>query len=905
MLEKYAEKRDFEKSPEPSGVGAEDRIGPLTFVVQKHDARNLHYDFRLECDGVLLSWAVPKGPSLNPADKRLAVMVEDHPLDYATFEGQIPKGEYGAGEVIVWDEGTYSPDDKGVFSWDDRAEAQRRVKEDLAKGKLSVYLRGHKLKGSYALVKTKRGENEWLFFKHKDEFVSEKDLLEQDRSVRSGLTIEDIRAGKLPEESPNDPFVEAEPAKGARRTGLPQKFAPMLATIAPEPFDDPMWLFELKFDGVRIITVIQHGWVKMYSRGDREVAAKFPGLRDQLMLRTTDTLVLDGEVVAFDEKGRSNFEKIMTRYHLQREMDLRAADRSNPVCYCVFDLLYRNGWDLRGVPLHERQRLLDELKLSEGWVRVVEPIPEDGTAFFKAATDMGLEGIIAKQRDSKYEYGIRSPQWLKIKGFHSEEFVVGGYTPGEGSRASTFGALALGQLNEDGKLVYVGNVGSGFDDQKLVELLSELEALQTDESPFEVGPDKSIKVFWTRPEMVVEVKYASWTDGMHLRAPVFLRVRPDMRIEGKAVTGPMEEPEPVPTDPVTPEERCATSSVLEQLEEKRQDLILQVEGHKIPLSSLDKVLWPSVEGSEEFTKRDLLRYFAQISPWLLDHLRDRPLTLARYPNGFLGQHFYQKHWEHELPEFVTTTVIYSGHREQAGEYMICNNLPTLLWLGQIADIELHSWYSRVSQEPDAHHHGTDFGSSEEALEKSVLDYPDFLVIDLDPYMYSGKENPGAEPELDRDAYKKTCEIAIMVKETLDLLGLVTFLKTSGKTGLHIYVPIVREFAYDDVRKMAEQIGLHILKQRPKEVTMDWSVPKRKGKIFYDHNQNSRGKTLATVYSPRAAAGGPVSTPLDWSEILDVYPTDFTMRTVPLRVGAIGDLWASILESKHDLTTLGT
>lgn len=904
MLDKYSEKRDFEVSPEPPPeVGAP--TGPLVFCVQKHDARRLHYDLRLECGGVLLSWAVPKGPSLNIEDKRLAVMVEDHPFDYRTFEGQIPKGEYGGGQVIVWDEGTYSPDDKGVFSWHDRDEAQRRVREDLAAGKLSFYLRGHKLKGSFALVKVKRAENEWLLIKHKDEFVTDKDVLLQDRSVRSNLTVEEIRAGKVPESSRADPFVEAEPAPGAKRAGLPSRVPPMLATIAPEAFCDPEWLFELKFDGIRAIAILHRGLVKLISRGDRDVGYKFPNLRDQLAMLTMDTLVLDGEVVTFDQKGRPSFERMMSRFHLEREADLRMADKSNPVSFCVFDLLYKNGWDLRGVPLRERRAILDSLELTQGRVQVVEAFPEDGQTFYRAAIGLGLEGIMAKRLNGKYESGCRSANWLKIKGFHSEEFFVGGYTQGEGSRAFTFGSLILGRYDED-KLVYVGNVGSGFDDAGLLSMLRRLDPLITDQCPFAEPPEPAVSktATWTTPEVAVEVRFASWTETtMRLREPVFQRLRPDIGPPGASVQEAFQEDVATEPEAATGAERDAMSDAIEQLKTRKRDIILSVEGHRVSVSNLDKTLWPAAEGFEAYTKRDLLRYFAAISPWLLDHLRERPLTFARYPEGIDGEYFYQKHWEHELPPFVTSVNIFSEHHRKSGEYMVCDNLATLLWLAQIADIELHSWYSRIGPEPDGHHLGLDFSSSLYGLESSLLNYPDFMVIDLDPYIYSGKEKPGAEPELDRDAYKKTCEIALTIKDTLDALTLPSYLKTSGKTGLHIYVPITRRFDYDQVRAMAQTIGLHILRQRPKEVTMDWSVPKRTGKIFFDHNQNARGKTLASVYSPRAALGAPVSTPLDWSEIFDVYPTQFNLKTTPERVAAIGDLWTDILRNKHDLAML--
>ena len=369
----------------------------------------------------------------------------------------------------------------------------------------------------------------------------------------------------------------------------------------------------------------------------------------------------------------------------------------------------------------------------------------------------------------------------------------------------------------------------------------------------------------------------------------------------------MRREEVAPT-PAVPAERAAPGrddleDVLAQLETAAQKFILKVGGQKIPLTNLDKELWPACEGQRGLTKRDLLLYLARVSPYLLPHMRDRPITLTRYPNGILGAHFYQKHWETKLPEFVDTVSLWSDQNEGDGDYLICNNLPTLLWLGQLADIELHTWYSRVNSEPDGHHLPATFAGAAENIERSLLNYPDFIVFDLDPYIYSGQEAKGAEPELSRKAFRKTCDVALWLKDVLDSMSLSSFVKTTGKTGLHIYAPILRQFDYGTVRASAETIGRFLMQAHPRDITMEWSVVKRTGKVFFDHNQNTRGKTLASIYSPRPSPQAAVSMPVRWDELRDIYPTDLTILNACDRLEKTGDLWANILNEKHDLGAL--
>jgi bifunctional non-homologous end joining protein LigD len=898
-LQEYREKRDFSRTAEPPPSPGDARHGPLLFCVQKHAARRLHYDFRLEVDGVLKSWPIPKGPSYDPAERRLAVMTEDHPLDYASFEGVIPKGEYGGGQVIVWDAGIYAPEDKGGYPCWDRERAEKLVRRGIEQGKLSIFLHGRKLKGLWTLVHTR--DKDWLFLKKADSTASTSlEVLEQDASVLSGLTIDDLQQGRLPDPARSKPLVlEPEKVLGARRAALPKTLPPMLPTLADRPFSHPNWLFEPKLDGYRVIATIDgsNGEVRLASRRGLDCSDQYPWLVEALRRQPYSEMVLDGEVVALDENDRPSFQ------HLQN----RQSDPNVCLLYYAFDLLYRDGFDLRGVPLDQRKPLLEQSLVASERVRLVEAFPAEGEMLYEVARANGMEGVVAKRRDSRYETGKRSDAWLKIKAVQRDEFVVGGYTHGGGARASTFGSLVLGYYGQGAdRLSYVGNVGSGFDDTTLSTLLRRLEALRTDESPFD-GPiptggrwtrreREEGPITFVRPELVAEVKFAERTQDGILRAPVFLGLRDDK---------PAREVGQVEVVSPSIEERNRSDQSAERLVQYLRDstedkLVLEVEGHPLAFSNLNKVFWPAHGDQRALTKRDLVIYFAQVAPYLVPHTRDRPLTLVRFPNGIAGQHFYQKHWEHDLPPFLETVWLYSDHNKGDGEYLMINNLPTLLWLGQLADLELHTWYSRVQPQPDARDTGTTFAGSLETMRASVLNYPDFVVFDLDPYLYSGKEARGAEPELHPEGFAATCQVALWLKELLDDLGLASFVKTTGKTGLHVYVPIVRRLDYEATHSISETLARYLVQQHPREVTAEWAVDKRRGKVFADYNQNIRGKTLASLYSPRVLPWAAVSMPIGWDEVGKVFPTDFTLLTAPERLRQVGDLWAPILDSKRDL-----
>jgi bifunctional non-homologous end joining protein LigD len=501
-----------------------------------------------------------------------------------------------------------------------------------------------------------------------------------------------------------------------------------------------------------------------------------------------------------------------------------------------------------------------------------------------------MEGVVGKRKDSKYEAGRRSSAWLKVKATNTADFVVGGYTKGKGARAS-LGALLLGYW-KNGKLHYASHVGSGFDDRSLARTKAQLEPLRANGSPFAEEPaDLNGVPVWVKPQLVAEVKFQDWTDDGHLRAPVFLRLRDDVdpkEVRHTRAPGPPSKPEG-PGD-----------EILRQLDTGKAAMTLLVGAHNIKLTHLDRVYWPANPALKQpaLTKRDLLRYFVQVSQFMLPHLAERPLTMIRMPDGISGQRFYQKHWEQERPSFVETITLFSGHKGESQEYLLCNNLATLLWLAQSGTLEFHVWHSRAAPGVDAVSNAVDYASSRESLERSVLNYPDYVVFDIDPYIYSGKEAPGEEPELNTTAFEKGKEVAFWLREVLQSMSIEPIVKTSGKTGLHVFVPIRRTLDFEAAREVSEKVGRHLMRAHPKDITLEWSVPKRTGKIFMDYNMNVRGKTLNAAYSPRGAAGAPVSMPLSWEELATAHPLDFRLTNAAERLAQTGDRWKDALLRKQ-------
>jgi bifunctional non-homologous end joining protein LigD len=917
-LLRYRQKRDFSRTPEPA-AGAPSASGDLTFVIQQHRATRMHWDFRLEVDGVLVSWAVPRGPSLNPKDKRMAAHVEDHPFDYGGFEGVIARGNYGAGQVIVWDNGSYSPDEKGEFSWGDKVGGSARMKAEIEAGKVSFTLRGKKLQGSWTLVRIASGSGkDWLLIKHRDEFASTRDVLEDDRSVISGLSIKDLQEGRMPAMTATT--ATGAPHASAREAPLPKPFGPMLPTLIEGIFARPGWIFEPKMDGVRTLAYVQDGGVELKSRRGNSATVQYPEVVEALRTQRVTSAVFDGEIVATDENGVPDFQQIQARINLSRPKEIERIAAEIPVTYYVFDVLYLNGYDLMKTPLVERKTLLARTIAQGDHLRYIDHVRDDGPMMLEAGRGLGFEGVVAKRGDSLYEPDTRSRAWLKVKDVNEQEFVVGGFTEGEGSRSKTFGGLLIGYYDINDELQFASSVGSGLKDTQLAKIRKQLDELQIDESPF-VNPPSVVgnrwraghaaTCYWVKPELVAQVKFASWTRDGGLRAPVFLGLRDD--IDPKNVR--REEPAGASVDVIVdqaPSSALATTdheladSVVAQLDAAEKDNItLEVGGAAIKVTNLSKEFWPATEERPARTKGDLIKYYARVAPYIVPHLRDRPLTLTRYPNGIHGQSFYQKHWDQPLPrDFpVNRVTLWSSHTEGDQEYILVNNVQTLVWLAQLADLEMHASMARVSLEPDGQHLTTTFAGSEANLKQSALNYPDYMIFDLDPYIYAGTEKRGEEPALNRKAFEKAREIAFSLKDVLQQLRLSSFVKTTGKTGLHIYVPVLRQYTYTEIRAAAETLGRHMLALHPKDLTMEWAVGKRTGKIFFDHGQNTRGKTLAAQYSLRPSANAGVSAPVTWEELKTLYPTEFDIDTVPARLARIGDLWAEILASKQDLRAL--
>jgi bifunctional non-homologous end joining protein LigD len=902
-LAPYAAKRAFTRTPEPAPTLVTGRDGPLLFVVQKHAARRLHYDFRLELEGVLKSWAVPKGPSLDPGEKRMAVAVEDHPFEYASFEGVIPAGEYGAGRVIVWDCGVYSPDEDRRYSFADRREAQQRVRAGLEQGKLGIFLRGEKLKGSFALVRTAT-PRQWLLIKHKDAFAAGVDVLLQDRSALSGVSLDDLATGRPPPRLEASRLAPCGPAEA-----MPQMLDPMLARTGEAARSDPGWLFEPKLDGYRVIAFIAGAAVRLQSRRGIDLTAQFPEIVTELGALGADHMILDGEIVALGPDGRPTFNALQNRAQRRGATDIAEGRRQTPAVLVCFDLLHFNGVNLRPAPYAERRRYLTQCLLPSAHIQLIHA-GRDAEALYAAAMANGYEGVMAKRLDSTYQPGQRAAGWLKIKPVRSAEFVIGGCTKGKGAR-EPLGALLLGYW-EEGSLKYAGHVGSGLDDAAVAQLTRRIRELRVRRSPFAQKPPIHRPTTWLEPRLVAEVNFIGWTPAGLLRAPVFARLRDEVPAE--SVVRPDDEAHPGnearrrnevrPADDPPPGTAAGgIDAVLQQLAGAGTRLDLTVQGARLRLTNLDRVYWPASEAGPAITKRDYLRYLAAVSRYMLPHLKDRPLTMIRMPEGIGGERFYQKHWDQEPPEYVATVAIFTEHLGRSDRYLLVNNLPTLLWLGQNGTLEFHVWHSRASvaaDRPGANRLGSDYASSVEALERSALNYPDFLVFDIDPYIYSGKEAKGAEPELNEKGFATGKKVAFWLRALLQEMGLRAIVKTSGKTGLHVFVPIERTVTFDTARQLCETVGRHVLQEHPKEVTLEWAVGKRTGKIFIDYNMNVRGKTLAAAYSPRGSPGAPVSMPLAWDELERAAPEDFTVASVITRLEKTGDRWHDCLATRQDL-----
>jgi len=792
-LTDYNRKRRFNDTPEPKGK-LRKSSKKLEFVIQKHHATQLHYDFRLELDGVLKSWAVPKGPSLNPKDRRLAMMVEDHPYEYRKFEGVIPEGNYGAGNVIIWDRGWYELHREDQ-SW------PATLQEGLKKGDLKFILHGEKLNGSFALIKTPRmGDNAWLLIKHKDEYASEDDVTKLDKSVVSGLPVD-------PEEEKD--VLSAPKAK------LPESVKPMLATLIDEPFDDPEWIYEIKWDGYRAIGAWNGKAAQLYSRNEKDFSEKYPSVLEALR-NLKKPAVIDGEIVVLDKSGKSRFE-LLQNY----------GNDGGQLAYYVFDILWLDGHDLRDLPLTERKALLKSVLPNKGPIRYSDHVPAKGKAFFKTAQTQNLEGIMAKNGQSRYSPGARTDQWLKIKTHLRQEAIICGFTEPRGSR-KYIGALILG-IHREGELQYVGHTNAAANPAKLKELRQNLEKIEVSGSPFAQRVRPNAPVHWVKPHYLAEVSFSEWTQDGLMRQPIFKGLRTDK--DPKEVTE--EKPEPM---------KPKTKST-----------------GKVEFSHLDKMYIPEAK----VTKGDLVEYYTKVSRYILPYLKDRPHSLLRQPNGYKGESFFQKDMEYP-PAWIKTQKVFSKSNDKDVNYLVCDGLDSLLYMVQLGCIEINPWNSTTQH----------------------LDKPDWIVIDLDPEDIS---------------FKQVVRVAETVRDVIDELQIPALSKTSGKTGIHIFIPAKAAYDYEQAKQFA-QILVNIVHERLPDITsLERSPAKRQKKVYLDYLQNREGQTLAAPYSVRPTKEASVSTPLHWDEVnAKLNPADFTIRNIFKRLDKIGDIWEPVLKQKVDI-----
>jgi bifunctional non-homologous end joining protein LigD len=907
-LQRYYEKRDFEKTPEPrgeaSGRKAAAKAQRLSFVIQKHAATRLHYDFRLELDGVLLSWAVPKGPSLDPAIRRLAMQTEDHPIEYGTFEGSIPKGEYGGGTVLLWDNGWWEPEG------DPRA--------DYAKGHLRFRLHGQKLQGGFHLVRTsgkKAGEkSSWLLFKSQDEHASPgatEDVVDAlPRSVASDRTIDDIAAGpdrvwhshtsaqgqvKMPDVAAVD---------GVRKAKRPSFSEPQLATLVTEAPNGDDWLHEIKFDGYRLICSIDAGTVTILSRNGKDWTGRVPALERTLASLAVSSAIFDGELVVLREDGVSDFQA------LQNSLSDGSAEQTT---YFAFDLLHVNGFDLTEVALETRKQLLKDvlraLQADEGRIRYSDHVVGNGSAFHAQACGLGLEGIISKRKDRPYVSG-RSREWLKVKCQSRQEFVIAGFSEPGGSR-SHIGALLLGAYDKDG-LRYVGKVGTGFTAKTLKELHGKLTPLAQAKPSF-VNPPRGAEakgVHWVRPELVGEVEFTGFTNDGRLRHPSFQGLRQDKlasdvvlerevpveeltpaalanggheqprapakkKVSAKKQAPPKKEPAAKKQAPPKKEPAAkksggrksesapqrTTSAKARAAAEAESDASDAQQAGRMVLTNPERVLYPE----ERIVKRELAEYYVAVSGWILPHVARRLLTLVRCPEGYKKQCFYQKHIKPGTPDGIQSFDL--QEKDGTVQYMFIDDLEGLLGVVQLGTLELHTWGSHVQD----------------------VERPDQLVFDLDP-------DEGLP-------WERVVEGALSVRERLEQLGLESFVKTTGGKGLHVVAPVKPRGDWDEVKDFCRLVAEDMTKREPQKYVPTMSKRDRKGKMFIDYLRNGRGATAICAYSTRARAGGTVSVPIGWDELeRGTRPEKFTIRTVPERLRSLNaDPWAGFFEMNQSIT----
>jgi bifunctional non-homologous end joining protein LigD len=907
-LDDYRRKRDFARTPEPDGGSTVAGGPPLglprrRFVIQRHRATRLHYDLRLEIDGVLVSWAVPKGPTLDPSQRRMAVHVEDHPLEYFDFEGVIPAKQYGAGDVIVWDWGTWEPEAETA----DPAAA-------IAKGELKFRAHGEKIRGRFTIVRTSRrpgsaprgafeddeGE-QWLLIHKRDEHaVAGWDAEEHPRSVKSGRTNDEVKANAPAVWDGEAPAASAEiDLSAAHEAPMPRFLEPMKATLGSKAFRDDDWLFEVKWDGYRVEAVVRNGAVELFTRNGNDAGAYFGTLLAPPTWIDAREAMVDGEVVALDDAGRPDFSLLQERISAGRH------GRSVPLVFQAFDLLHLDGRSLLDVPLEERKRLLGLVLRPDGRVRYSGHVETEGVAFLEAAREQGLEGLVAKHRRSRYEPGRRVQTWLKVKIRPEQELVVGGWTPGEGN-AKELGALVVGVYEGD-RLRFSGKVGSGFDRRTRADLRGRLEALATDAPPFDPPPPAGYRgrfggdlagVTWVRPELVIRAELGGWTREGQVRQAAYKGLQPDRdprevvreravdpaaADRAAALALPKALPAAAPVAPVAPAAPAghpdrawvATPAELEALDAMKREGTWRVGGHDLKLTNLDKVLFPPTAGTDDapVTKRELIRYFARIAPAMLPHLAERPLNLHRYPNGAGAPGFWQKDIPSTAPKWLTIWHE-TGFREredrEPNDHLVADRVVSLCWLANQAAFEIHAWTSTI-HEPWM---------------------PTFALIDVDPGTNT--------------TWEETLVLARLYRTALEHLGVRAYPKLTGSRGVQAWIPLERgRYTYADTSAWIEKLSRAIGATVPDLVSWEWSKSERGGKARLDYTQNAAIKTLVAPYAVRPRPGAPVSAPIRWEELdaPDLAPDRWTIRTIVERVDVLGDLYAPAQTDWQSLPSL--
>jgi len=843
-LRSYGAKRDFAATPEPQPGATASEGSHERFVIQEHHARRLHWDLRLERDGVLSSWALPKGLPEAPGENRFAAATEDHPIEYLAFEGEIPRGQYGAGTMTVWDTGTYE-----CLKWEPR--------------KVEVALHGKRVQGRYALFPIGQGDapKDWLIHRM---------------------------------DPPADPSREP----------MPEGIVPMLARPGELPRPEDGWAYEIKWDGVRALAYCQPGELRLESRNLLDITAKYPELSELSRALGSRSAILDGEIVAFGADGRPSFSALQQRMQLSGAAQARRRMKDTPVTYVIFDLLWLEGHSLMEQPYSARRELLADLRPVGSSLQVPDYLVGHGHELLQAVGEQGLEGVVAKRLASTYQPGRRTGDWLKIKRTGRQEFVVGGWLPGKGTRSRQVGALLLGVHDADGSLRYVGRVGSGFSERELGRLAALLEPLARERSPFAgAGPPRG--AFFCEPRLVVEVSFTEWTPDARLRHPVYLGLREDKAANevvredapargttAKAVTRgaaarPAKAPKAKAKTPKsqtartpkaktkalqanTPKAKAKRPKAKAQgpvtpgsglgLEYTRSGAPLaHVEGHELKLSNLDKVLYPETA----FVKGGLIDYYVAAAPVLLPHLAGRPLTVTRWPDGVDGKSFFQKQAPAHRPGWVATATV-PTERKQI-DYVLAEDLATLVWLANLAAIELHTPLARAA----------------------AMQQPTAMVFDLDP------GDPATVIEC--------CRVALTLQGTFERLGLRSFAKTSGSKGLQVYVPINRpDASYQQTKAFARTVAELLEQSEPDLVVSRMTKSRRAGKVLIDWSQNDARKTTVCVYSMRATERPGVSTPLEWGEVSGALDSGeaarlaFTPEQVLERIGRLGDLFAEVL-----------